>query len=202
MKDWTGNKKSVFVTIGTHAPTGYEREQDDYYATDPIAAELLLEVEPELNNIWECACGEGHLAKVFDKYGKLGKASDLVDRGYGTQEDFISNIFVNFNPQFQWGGDIVTNPPYKFAKEFVLQALKVIADGRKVCMFLKLTFLEGKERKEMFKEYPPKTVYVSSSRLTCAKNGNFDVIEASPVCYAWFVWQKGYKGDTVIKWIN
>lgn len=202
MKDWTGNKKSTFVTLGASNHSDYEREPDDYYATDPIAAELLLDVEPDLSNIWECACGEGHLAKVFDKYGKLGKASDLVDRGYGTQEDFINNIFVNFNPHFQWGGDIVTNPPYKFAKEFVLQALKVIPDGRKVCMFLKLTFLEGKDRKEMFKEYPPKTVYVSSSRIKCALGGDFDSIGSSASAYAWFVWEKGYKGDTVIKWIN
>ena len=100
------------------------------------------------------------------------------------------------------GGDIVTNPPYKFAKEFVLQALKVIAEGRKVCMFLKLTFLEGKDRKEMFKEYPPKTVYVSSSRILCARNGDFDSFDSSATAYAWFVWEKGYKGDTVIKWIN
>ena len=202
MKDWVGNKKSTFVTLGASNHSEHEREQDDYYATDPIASELLLEVEPDLSNIWECACGEGHLAKVFDKYGKLGKASDLVNRGYGTQEDFISNIFVNFNPDFQWGGDIVTNPPYKFAKEFVLQALKVIPDGRKVCMFLKLTFLEGKERKDMFKEYPPQTVYVSSSRIKCALGGDFDSIGSSASAYAWFVWQKGYKGDTVIKWIN
>ena len=97
MKDWIGNKKSTFVTLGASNHSDYEREPDDYYATDPIAAELLLDVEPELNNIWECACGEGHLAKVFDKYGKLGKASDLVDRSYGIQEDFINNIFVNFN---------------------------------------------------------------------------------------------------------
>ena len=200
--DWVGNQKSIFTCLGASNHSDHEREQDDYYATDPIASELLLEVEPDLSNIWECACGEGHLAKVFDKYGKLGKASDLVDRGYGTQEDFINNIFVNFNPQFQWGGDIVTNPPYRFAKEFILQALKVIADGRKVCMFLKLTFLEGKDRKEMFKEYPPKTVYVSSSRIKCALGGDFDSIGSSASAYAWFVWQKGYKGDTVIKWIN
>lgn len=83
-----------------------------------------------------------------------------------------------------------------------MQALKVIPDGRKVCMFLKLTFLEGKDRKEMFKKYPPKTVYVSSSRIKCALGGDFDSIGSSASAYAWFVWQKGYKGDTVIKWIN
>lgn len=200
--DWTGNKNSTFTCLGASNHSDYEREKDDYYATEPIAAELLLEVEPELNNIWECACGEGHLAKVFDKYGKLGKASDLVNRGYGTQEDFLFNLEINFNPNYIYNGDIVTNPPYKFAKEFVLQALKIIAKNKKVCMFLKITFLEGKERKELFKEYPPQTVYVSSSRISCARNGDFSAFDSSAACYAWFVWEKGYAGETIVKWIN
>ena len=44
--------------------------------------------------------------------------------------------------------------------------------------------------------------YVASSRLLCAKNGNFDKVESSAVAYAWFIWEKGYCGDTVIKWFN
>lgn len=202
MKDWTGNKKSTFTCLGASNHSKHERADFDYYATDPKAAELLLEVEPELDNIWECACGEGHLAKVFDKHNKLGKASDLVNRGYGTQEDFLNNLFINFNTDFQWGGDIVTNPPYKYAKEFVLQALKIIAENKKVCMFLKLTFLEGKDRKKMFKEFPPKTIYVCSGRIKCALNGDFEATGQSAACYAWFVWQKGFKGKPTIEWIN
>lgn len=201
-KDWIGNKKSTFVCLGASNHSNFEREENDYYATDPRAAELLLEVEPNLSNIWECACGEGHLAKIFEKHNKLGKASDLVNRGYGIQEDFINNIFVNFNPDFVYNGDIVTNPPYKFAKEFVLQALKIIPIGRKVCMFLKLTFLEGQERKQMFLDFPPKTVYVSSARILCARNGDFKAFDSSATAYAWFVWEKGFKGEPIIKWIN
>ncbi len=48
----------------------------------------------------------------------------------------------------------------------------------------------------------PKTVYVSSSRLNCAKDGNFDLYTSSAIAYAWFVWEKGYQGDTIVKWIN
>ena len=72
-------------------------------------------------------------------------------------------------------------------------------------MFLKVSFLEGKRRKRMFLEHPPKVIYVSSSRLNCAANGNFDAMKetgSSPIAYAWYVWEKGYKGDTIIKWIN
>ncbi len=196
MKDWTGNNKAIYTCLGASNHALEERQKEDYYATDPKAAELLLEVEPDLDNIWECACGEGHLAKVFDKAGKLKRATDLIDRGYGNIEDFLLNKELYNN------GDIVTNPPYKYAKEFVEKALELIEEGRKVCMFLKLTFLEGKARKELFKKYPPKVVYVCSGRIPCAKNGDFDKYPSSAVAYAWFVWEKGYKGDTVIKWIN
>lgn len=82
-------------------------------------------------------------------------------------------------------------------------ALDISSDGCKVAMFLKIQFLEGKARRELFKKYPPKTVYVSSSRLRCAMNGDFEkYAKSTAVCYAWYVWVKGYTGDTVIKWIN
>lgn len=196
-KDWTGNKNSVFVALGARTYALCEREKHDYYATSPISAEWLLKLEPELNNIWECACGEGHLAKVFQNAGKLANATDLIDRGYG-----IGNVDFLANYPYQWDGDIVTNPPYKFAQEFVEKAINIVPKGRKVCMFLKVLFLEGKARKKMFKKYPPKTVYVSSSRLHCAINGEFKKHSNTAIAYAWFVWEKGYKGQTVIKWFN
>ena len=196
VKDWTGNRNSTFTCLGASNHVEHDRAEYDYYATDPKAAKLLLEVEPELNDIWECACGEGHLAKVFKKAGKLAIASDLINRGYG---DFFTDFL---NPETFWNGDIVTNPPYKYALEFVENAIKVIAWKRKVCMFLKLTFLEGKARKEFFKQYPPKTIYVCSGRIKCALNGDFDATGSSAACYAWFVWEKGFTGKPTIEWIN
>lgn len=197
MKDWTGNKKSTFTCLGASNHCEHEREVNDYYATDPFAAEILIMVEPLLSSIWECACGEGHLAKVFAKYNKLALASDLINRGYG-------NTFVDFlkTDREDWYGDIVTNPPYKYAKEFVEKSLELIENGRKVCMLLKLTFLEGKTRKKFFKKYPPKTIYVFSGRLACAKNGDFKNKMSSAVYYAWFVWEKGFKGKPTIEWVN
>jgi ABC-type cobalamin/Fe3+-siderophores transport system ATPase subunit len=79
-------------------------------------------------------------------------------------------------------------------------ALKISADGTKIAMFLKLTFLEGQGRRDLFKNTPPQTVYVSSARLQCGKNGCFD--GTSMVAYAWFVWVKGEYSPTHIKWIN
>ena len=189
-------KESTFINLGASNHGKGNREENDYYATEPIAAKLLLEVEPQLSNIWECACGEGHLAKVFNSFGKLGKATDLVNRGYGSVEDFLLN-----NEPYR-NGDIVTNPPYIKAVEFVKQALNMVDNGRYVCMFLKILFLESQSRKELFTKYPPKVIYVSSSRINCAKNGDFQTYNSGAIAYAWYVWIKGYKGETVIKWIN
>ena len=200
-KDWIGNSKSVYTTLGASNHTEDEREQHDYYATDPIAIDVLInDGESEINhNVWECACGEGHLAKRLSDYGYNVTATDLIDRGFG-----IGDVnFLETNTIFN--GDIVTNPPYKYAVKFIEHALEIIPTGNKVFMFLKLQFLEGKSRKELFKKYPPKCIYVSSSRILCAKNGDFEGMKksgGSAVAYAWYEWEKGYTGDTIIKWVN
>jgi putative uncharacterized protein (fragment) len=54
----------------------------------------------------------------------------------------------------------------------------------------------------MFDITPPKRVWVSSSRLKCAMNGEFDKMTGSAASYAWFVWEKGFRGDTIVKWFN
>lgn len=197
MKDWIGDTNSVFATLGASNHIEEEREGHDYYATDPKAMELLLEMERFNNNIWESACGEGHLSEVLVKNGYNVKSTDLIDRGYGTGGvDFLKDEFEIFN------GDIITNPPYKYAKQFIEKSLSIIPKGNRVAMFLKLTFMESKGRKQMFIDNPPKVIYVSSSRLLCVKNGDFSKKESSAVAYAWYIWENGYKGDTVIKWFN
>ena len=98
--------------------------------------------------------------------------------------------------------DIITNPPYKFALEFIENALRISKDGTKIAMFLRLSFLEGKARRKLFDREPPKTIYVFSGRITCAKNGRFDLYTSTAMAHAWFVWQKGYKGKSIVDWIN
>lgn len=159
-----------------------------------------MELEKFDKNIWECACGQGHLSKEIEKHGYGVKSTDLVYRGYGKGGvDFLDGANI------KWHGDIITNPPYKYAQKFIEKSLQIIPRGNKVAMFLKVQFLEGKARKKMFEKYPPKTVYVSSSRILCAKNADFEGMRrggGSAVAYAWYVWEKGYKGETILKWFN
>lgn len=191
-KDWTGNSQAVHAVNQRNK----DAQEHDYYATEPKAVELLLNNEYFLGPIWEPACGEGHISKVLESHGYTVRSTDLIDRRYGTGGiDFLNA------GQDRWNGSIITNPPYKFAKEFVEQALSIVDKGYKVAMFVKLTFLEGQARRELFKKYPPKTIYVSSARLECGKNGVFTG-SGSAVAYCWIVWEKGYIGHTRLKWIN
>lgn len=198
MQDWTGNSNSIFKIIGASNHTDADRQTEDYYATDPKAVEFLLQNEHFHLRIWECACGQGHISKVLEKHGHNVISTDLTYRGYGLDKslDFLHTDVRDFD------GDIITNPPYKYAKEFVEKAIDVIKCRRKVAMLLKLTFLEGKARQQMFRKYPPKTIYVFSSRIKCAKNGVFSDAAPNAVAYAWFVWEKGFSGNPQIKWIN
>ena len=170
-----------------------DSEVNDYYATDPKALENLLGLETFKSPILEPCCGEGHLSEVLKDAGYEVWSSDIIDRGYGAVRDVKEYM--------QWDGDIITNPPYKQAQEIIEHCIDIVPDGAEVVMFLKLLFLESKKRKIFFEKYPPRRIWVSSSRISCGKNGVF-LKGSSAVCYAWFVWEKGYQGETIINWFN
>ena len=192
-KDWVGGKASVFKTLGASNHADHEREQNDFYATEPAAADWLCKLEVFEGKILEPSCGTGHLSERLIANGYEVESRDLIDRGYGEVADFLAEDNTFFD------GNVVTNPPYKYAQEFVQKAIDIIPEGKKVAMFLKLTFLEGKGRRDFFKKYPPCKVWVSSSRLKCAMNGAFENTGGSATAYAWFIWQKGYMGGGNIR---
>lgn len=187
-----------FRGVGASNHTDKERAKQDYYATNPAAIEYLLSSGAKLShNLWECACGEGHLSKKLESLGYNVISTDLIDRGYGIGGvDFLKQEEV-------FAGDIITNPPFNQGLEFVQHALSLVNNGNKVFMFLKLCFLEGQKRRKLFDTKQLRCVYVSSKRMSCANNGEFGKYKvSSAIAYAWFEFEKGYSGDPIIKWIN
>lgn len=215
-KDWTGNGKTAYTIIGASNHTDKEREKHDFYATDPKALELFV---PKFNlhhKVWEPSCGQGHLSFWLVQHGYDVLSTDLVDRGYGHGGiDFFSvgkeNLFDSemggANLLHKWAGgdvfDILTNPPYAVALKYVLHALELIPESGRVILFLKTTFLEGKERKEkLFDVNPPRYVYQFSSRIICAMNGEFSKYPSSAIAYAMYVWNKhNDEKKTEVIWI-
>lgn len=189
------NSKSTLVTLG--AKSEDERQKEDYYATPPNATRFLLRLEKFQDNILEPMCGQGHISKVLEKKGFHVKSYDLMDRGYGKQRNFLFR--KNLNKSY----DIISNPPYKNVELYVHKCLSLMKSKKqKTALLLRLLFLEGKTRRPIFQQYPPIRVWVSSSRLNCAKNGEFHKYSTSAMAFAWFVWQHGYKGPTTLGWFN
>ena len=200
MKDWLGNKRSTFAMLGASNHSEKQREINDFYATDPMALEAFLKALERdgfklHNRIWECACGQGHLSEVLKNNGYSVYSTDLIDRGYG---DYTGDFLKLRTTGTQ---DILTNPPYKYAEEFVEHALDVLEDNYYCIMLLKIQFLEGQKRRKLFEKYPPKFIYVHSKRIDCCINGDFENNRGSAICYCWFIWEKGFKGEPAIRWI-
>lgn len=177
------------------------RSELDFYPTPPSATKALLSKETFIGNIWEPACGKGDISQVLIENGYVVKSSDINDYGYGeTGKDFL-NTSGMFSDSYDMADNIITNPPFNLALEFVHQSKKY--SHKKIAMFLKTAFLEGAKRYEMFQdtEFALKTVYQFSKRVNFGihagthKNGGM-------IPFAWFVWERGYKGKPTIEWIR
>jgi len=98
-----------------------ERVENDFYATNPKALTMLLDVY-EFNGIQflEPCVGEGHLANEIKNYYELHSdrdievdCFDIVDRGYPN-----TNVtdFITLQTDKKYDG-IITNPPFSMAQE-------------------------------------------------------------------------------------
>lgn len=174
------------------------RVKDDYYATPSEATLALLQKEDIIYPALEPACGEGFISKLLDESDTT--SSDLIDRGYGQgNTDFL---FMNTYREGEFN-TVITNPPFNLFLEFAMQALQIAR--RKVILFGKIQALEGVKRATFLENSPLKTVYVFKNRINPLRNGSeFDENGkkwASTMCFAWYVWEIGYEGQPIIKWL-
>ncbi|TNC10866.1 class I SAM-dependent methyltransferase [Methylobacterium terricola] len=170
-----------------------QRAEDDFYPTPDSATLALLARESFPGIVWEPACGDGAMARHLDALPGVEAviATDLVDRGYGAGGiDFLQTREVVDH--------VVTNPPFSLAEPFIRHALA--CSTGKVAMLLKLQFLEGVRREKLFSETPLARVYVFRRRLAFSRNGE-PVPRKGMIAFAWFVWEHGYQGDPVLKWV-
>lgn len=196
--------------------TTTKRADEDYYATDPQAVIKIMKrlsdigviYNHRIESILEPCVGAGHIIeglKPFIPYGDTTRitAVDIVNRGYP------NTIVADYA---QWQTDkkfsfIISNPPYSCAKEFIYKSMELLDSYGVLLFYLKLQFLEGKGRKELFEKYPPEYIYVMRNRTPTWKNGspvNPDTGKkwAETICFAWFVWEKNIKTEPVIRWLD
>jgi hypothetical protein len=175
-------------------PDKANRQRDDFYPTPPASTLALLDAERFEGDIWEPACGDGAISKILLSRGYQVISSDLIDRGYGEPNiDFLLDYRTTAD-------NIITNPPFKFAREFVEHALG--RSRRKVAMLCRLAWLEGKERRKLFLSTPLARVWVHSERVPILRNGDPMMAGGGGmIAFAWFVWDHSHKGPPNLGWL-
>ena len=165
----------------------------DFYPTPAWATFALVDNEPFDGDIWECACGDGAMARVMESYGLSVTSSDLYNHGYGEADhDFLAT-----NRQ---APNIITNPPYYNAEHFVAKGLKQAE--KKLALLLRLAFLEGANRsRRIFHVNPPSRVWVFSERITFYPKG-VTPKGSGTTAYAWFIWDSSHTGPTELRWFT
>ena len=182
---------SIFT--GGATQTHGKRQGEDYYATPPTTTKLFLDSFDlsKFKNILEPSCGGGYMAEVIKEYYPNANidCTDLIDRGYGQGGiDFLNH---NFDKQYDL---VITNPPFKLAKEFIEKALEVSNDT--VIMLAKIQLLESEDRKDFLKNSCLKYIYGHSKRQSCWKNGdsinpNTGKQWSGAMMLAWYVFERG-----------
>ena len=175
----------------------YAERGDDCYETPPEAVWALLKVEKLPYTIWEPACGPGSIVRVLRAAGHRVKASDLHDYGYGYQADFL----VADTMDAAAVNCICTNPPYQLAQKFVEKAVGLQVPL--VIMLLRLAFLESERRRTVLEHSGLARIHVFRNRLPMMHRKGWDGPKASSaIPFAWFVWERGHDGPTVIDRIS
>ena len=173
-----------------------DSEGEDFYPTPAWATRALIASEEFQGSIWEPACGNGAMSEVLKETGNEVFSSDLFHRGYG---NFTPVDFTNASSALRVH-NVITNPPYNLAEEFVSSGLRLVQF--KLALLLRLSFLESARRcNSIFIPNPPSRVWVFSERITFYPNG-LQTAGTGTLAYAWFIWDKEDKsGKTELKWI-
>ncbi|NCW70397.1 MAG: hypothetical protein EBV86_17900, partial [Marivivens sp.] len=176
-----------------------------FYATHPKDVRAFLSALKRDNlrlsyRLWECAAGAKHIAQVLEDAGHEVLSTDLIPRAPGVlQHDFISPLFLSAEVRKEldhpkrFNGDIITNPPYKHALEFITTGLTRLHSGSCLYLLLPVRYLEGNERyNDVFSKTPPKYIYQYVYRIKIAKGAHFAADSDNAVSYCWIVFEKGY----------
>lgn len=197
------NKLWANMTVGASSKKHWADRAKvlDGFHTPRKATLALLRHEQFHRNIWEPANGFGRISKVLESKGHRIFTSDIFRWHSSTQavHSFMDSKRLPFKD-----GDIITNPPFVKAADFVKTAMRLLRPGAKLAMILRLQFLEGiKRHAEVYAKYPPRTIYIFSYRLPRMHRFKFKGKKGtSALAFAWFVWEKGFTGRPEVVWIT
>lgn len=168
----------------------------NFYETPIWAIEELLKKEIFQGTILEPCSGRGAISKVLEENKYQVDSSDISVESYVYGEKGVD--LHSINKQYP---NIITNPPYGRAINKTVLKLHEIFEF-KMALLLRLSFLAGSRRKRIFELQTLKKVYIFANRVTMYPYGQTKPENTGQVDYAWFVWDKSYKGKPQIERIE
>jgi len=198
----TSGKTVLRSARGLFAATGkvskpIDRISHDFYSTPADVTRALLRVEGKrlsgFKKIWEPAAGEAAMAKELAKAlpAKI-VTSDIIDRGIGAE---IKSFFDYDKPP---APALVTNPPFSLVNvrdgkgRWITHALGTL-DIDYMALLLPFTWPSAGGLGRVWDKHPPAVVYLLTWKIDFTGQG------APPQNNAWFIWDKGHRGDTLFK---
>lgn len=176
------------------------RDSPDDFPTPPWATRALVEYvlgdkpAKARQTCLEPACGAGHMAKVLEEYFGQVHCSDAYDYEYGDIRDFLERPYPP--KSYDW---VITNPPFRLAEEFLLNALEVAKCG--VAILARTVFLESAGRyRAIFQDMPPSKFAQFVERVPMVK-GRLDQKATTATGYAWFVWEQNRADSPRLVWV-
>lgn len=189
--------------------SGYERRDRELYETPAwVTRALIPHLPPYVDEAWEPACGSGLMTDALYNSGIVPVGTDINGGA-----DFLAYKFL-------LAKNIITNPPYLIAQEFIEHALKLTWPTGMVAMLLGSDYDHAKTRRHLFDEHPAfcKTV-VLTERIKwfdepvpckacngtglnmwgvkckpCGGKGEKNVGPSENHC--WFIWDWQHKGPS------
>lgn len=172
--------------------SGYERNADDWYVEPAWAVDSLIQAERKfVGTVLDPCCGGGNIVTRLEMAGIRAFGGDIKPRWSRAVIHSFDGSLEGYQPD-----SVVSNPPYNLAREFIDCALKHTTD--RVCVLLRLAFLEGMKRREWFGTVPLARVWVSSRRMSMPPGGSDVPAKGGAVAYAWFVFEHGHRGPAQI----
>lgn len=165
----------------------YDRSANEFYQTTPETIKALLKHRPDFRNrvSWDCACGDGAISQFFP-----GKAvsSDI-------RPTFCPNMFVadfrSFTAPPPGVEQIVTNPPFDQAREFIIQCRNM---GLPFALLHKTQFWNVGANAKLFRLTGPEEYCPLTWRPAMAPERG----QSPTMDFAWSIWGASYADRCVV----
>lgn len=176
-----------------------EREADEFYPTPPEPIRALLHAEidrlRDFDAVWDASAGDGALVREMESVGLKVVASDLIDRGAG----FDIKSFYDFDAAPSKCS--VQNPPFDQCgwgngkARWLRHALDTL-DLDYMALLMNWGWPGAGGLAPFWAEHPPARVYLMRWKIDFTGQG------APPMLNGWFVWDKAWKGETVLRMLD